>query len=36
MTYLYKKNINESTHHNTSNKDVYESEMHKIYNLILV
>ena len=36
MTYLWKKNINESIHQNMSNKDVYESYMHKIYNLIVV
>ena len=35
MTYLYKRNINEATHQNLRNKDVYESDMHKIYNLVL-
>ena len=36
MTYLWKKNINESTHQNLRNKDVYESDIHNIYNLIVV
>ena len=36
MNYLYKKNINEAIHQKLRNKDVYESDMHKIYNLIVV
>ena len=36
MTYLWKKNINEATHQNMRNKDVYESDIHNIYNIILV
>ena len=35
MTYLEKKNIDEATRQNLRKKDVYESEMHKIYNLIV-
>ena len=35
MTYLEKKNINEAIHKKLRNKDVYESYMHKIYNLIV-
>ena len=30
MTYLERKNINEAIHHKPRNKDVYETEMHKI------
>ena len=36
MTYLDKKNINEATHQKLRNKDVYESDMHNLYNLIVV
>ena len=36
MTHLWKKNINEATHQKLRNKDIYESDMHKIYNLIVV
>ena len=36
MIYLDKKNTNESNQQKLSNKDVYESDMHKIYNLIVV
>ena len=35
MTYLEKNNIDESICQNLRKKDVYESDMHKIYNLIL-
>ena len=35
MTYLKKKNINESTRHKLRKKDVYETYMHKIYNIIV-
>ena len=35
MTCLKKKNIDESIHQNLRKKDVYESDMHKIYNLIV-
>ena len=35
MTYLDKKNINEATHQKLRNNYVYESDMHKIYNLIV-
>ena len=35
MTYLNKNNIYESIHQNLRKKDVYESDMHKIYNLII-
>ena len=35
MTYLEKNNINEAIRQNLRKKDVYESEMHKIYNLIV-
>ena len=35
MTYLNKNNIYESIHQNLRKKDVYESDMHKIYNLIV-
>ena len=35
MTYLEKKNIDEDIRQNLRKKDVYESDMHKIYNLIL-
>ena len=35
MTHLKKKNIDEAIHQNMRKKDVYESEMHKIYNLIV-
>ena len=33
VTYLKKKNINEAIHQNLMNKDVYELDMHKIYNI---
>ena len=36
MIYLWKKNINEATHQNLRNKDVYESDIHNIYNIISV
>ena len=36
MTYLKKKNIDEAIHQNLRKKHVYESDMHKIYNLIVV
>ena len=35
MTYLDKKNIDEAILQKLRKKDVYESDMHKIYNLIL-
>ena len=35
MTYLEKKNINEDNHQNLRKKDVYESYIHNIYNLIV-
>ena len=35
MTYLQKKNINESIFQNMRKKDLYESYMHKIYNIIV-
>ena len=35
MTYLKKKNIDEAIHQNLRNKDVYESDMQKICNLIV-
>ena len=35
MTYLYKKNINETNRQNLRKKDVYESDIYKIYNLML-
>ena len=35
MTYLEKKNIDESIRQNLRKKDVYKSDMHKIYNLIV-
>ena len=35
MTYLEKKNIDEAILQNLRKKDVYESDMHKIYNLIV-
>ena len=35
MTYLEKKNINETIHQKLRKKDVYESDMHKIYNIIV-
>ena len=35
MTYLDKKNINEAIRQKLRKKDVYESDMHKIYNLIV-
>ena len=34
MTYLKKKNTDEAIHKNLGKKDVYKSDMHKIYNLI--
>ena len=34
MTYLEKKNIDEAIRQNLRKKDVYESDMHKIYNLV--
>ena len=35
MTYLKKNNIDEATHQNMKKKDVYESDMHKIYKIIV-
>ena len=35
MTYLEKKNIDESMQQNLMKKDVYKSDMHNIYNIIL-
>ena len=35
MTYLEKKNIDEAIRQKLKKKDVYESDMHKIYNLIM-
>ena len=35
MTYLEKKNIDEAIHQKRSKKDIYKSDMHKIYNLIV-
>ena len=35
MTYLEKKNIDEAFHQKLRKKDVYKSDMHKIYNLIV-
>ena len=35
MTYPEKKNIYEAIHQKLRNKDVYESDMHKIHNLIV-
>ena len=35
MTYIENKNINETIRQKLRKKDVYESDMHKIYNLIL-
>ena len=35
MNYLEKKNIDESIHQKLRKKDVYESDMHKIYNMIV-
>ena len=36
MTYLEKRNINEAIRQKLGKKNVYESDTHKIYNLILV
>ena len=35
MTYLDKNNTDEAIHQKQRKNDVYESEMHKIYNLIV-
>ena len=35
MTYIEKKSIDEAIHQKLRKKDVYESDMHKIYNLIV-
>ena len=35
ITYLQNKNINEAIHQNCTNKDIYESDMNKIYNIIV-
>ena len=35
MTYLRKKYINEAIRQNLRKKDVYKSDMHKIYNLVV-
>ena len=34
--YPEKNNINEAIHQKLRKKDVYESDMHKIYNLIVI
>ena len=36
MTYLKKKNIDEAIRQNMRNKDVYKSDMQKIYNIVVV
>ena len=36
MNHHEKNNIDEAIHKNLRNKDVYESELHKIYNIIVV
>ena len=36
MTYLKKKNIDEAIHQKLRKKDVYENDMHKVYNIIVV
>ena len=36
MTYPEKKNIDEAIRQKLRKKDLYESDMHKIYNLIVV
>ena len=36
MTYLEKNNIDEAIRQKLRKKDVYKSDMHKIYNLIVV
>ena len=36
MTYLEKNNIDEAIRQNLRNKDVYKSDMQKIYNIIVV
>ena len=35
MTYPEKNNIDEAIRQNLRNKDFYESDMHKIYNIIV-
>ena len=35
MTYLYKKYIDEAIRQKLRKKDIYESDMHKIYNLLV-
>ena len=35
MTYIENNNINDAIRQNLRNKGVYQSDMHKIYNLIL-
>ena len=35
MTYPEKRNINKAIHQKLSKKDVYETDMHKIYNIIV-
>ena len=35
MTYLKKKNIDETIHQNLKKKDVYKSYMYNIYNIIV-
>ena len=35
MAYLEKKNVDEAIHQKLRKKDVYKSDMHKIYNLIV-
>ena len=36
MAYLKKKTINDSIHHKLRKKNVYETDMHSIYNIIVV
>ena len=35
MTYLEKKNIEKYIHQKLRNKDMYESDIHNIYNIIM-
>ena len=35
MTYLEIKNIDKAIHQKLRNKDVYETDMHKIFNIIV-
>ena len=36
MTYLEKNNIDEGIRQKLSNKDFYDSDVHNIYNLVVV